>query len=338
MFPFPLSIDVQRCGFRSVYVFMFNHVGVVLVRCGLVAMASLLCAGCSMTKFAANRAGDALSGTGTAFASDDDPELVKAAAPFSLKLMESVLEHTPEHRDLLLSACSGFTQFAYAFIEQEADEISVTDFGASQPVHARARRMYLRAREYGLRGLEVEYPRLRERLHEDPKAALRQAKEDDVPLLYWTAASWGKAISLSKDDPHLLADISTVEALIDRALELDPNFERGSIHTFLISYEMIRARGAGEARDRAKRHFDRAIELTDGKSAAPYLALAEATCIPAQDRATFESLLQKALAVDPDLVAKDRLINTVMQKRARWLLGRLDELFLPAEDSTTNEN
>lgn len=316
---------------------MFSQIQFVFLRAAALAVAALLFGGCSMTRFAANRAGDALSGSGTAFASDDDPELVKAAAPFSLKLMESVLEHTPEHRDLLLSASSGFTQYAYAFIEQEADEIAVNDFGASQPVHARARRMYLRAREYGLRGLEVRYPRFREKLHHDPKGAVLQTQKKDVPLLYWTAAAWGKAISLAKDDPHLLADIPSVEAMIDRALELDPDFERGAIHSFLVSYEMIRARGVGDPQARSRRHFERAVELTQGKSAGPFVALAEATCISSQDRAGFESLLKRALEVDPDASPNDRLMNAVMQKRARWLLSRLDDLFLPAENPTTNE-
>jgi len=44
------------------------------------------------------------------FASDDDPELVREAVPFSLKLIESLLEQSPQHRGLLYAASSGFTQ------------------------------------------------------------------------------------------------------------------------------------------------------------------------------------------------------------------------------------
>ena len=67
----------------------------------------------------------------------------------------------------------------------------------------------------------------------------------DVALLYWTAASWGAAISVSKDDPALVSDQLVVEALIDRALELDETFDRGGIHSLLISYEMVRAVKSG---------------------------------------------------------------------------------------------
>jgi hypothetical protein len=67
-----------------------------------------LCSGCSVKRMAVNKVGDALAGGGTTFASDDDPELVKAAVPFSLKLMESLLNESPRHEGLLLAASSGF--------------------------------------------------------------------------------------------------------------------------------------------------------------------------------------------------------------------------------------
>ena len=87
------------------------------------------------------------------------------------------------------------------------------------------------------------------RLRTDPRAAVRPAAAADVPLLYWTAASWGAAIALSKDNADLIADQRIVEALIDRALELDERFDHGAIHSFLIAYEMARPGGAGDPVD-----------------------------------------------------------------------------------------
>jgi predicted anti-sigma-YlaC factor YlaD len=301
----------------------------------VAALATMLFSGCSVNKFAANRAADALAGTGTVFASDDDPDLIKDAAPFSLKLMETVLASTPDHRDLLLSTSSGFAQYAYAFVEQEADSTAALDFEAARPMYARARRLYLRARDYGLRGLSIGHGDLREKLKMEPRTALAGMTSNDVPLLYWTAASWGKAIGLSKDDPELLADLPAVEALIDRALELNEGFDRGAIHSMLISYEMIRPRGEGEARDRSRKHFERALELSENQSASPYISMAEATAIPAQDRKEFEALLKKALEINADEHPEHRLMNVVMQKRARWLLSRVDELFIEPEPANT---
>src|ERR1051326_8261237 len=88
------------------------------------ALAGLLATGCSIRKMAVNKLGDALAGGGTTFASDDDPELVKAAVPFSLKLMESLLAETPNHKGLLFATASGFAQYAFAFVQRSEEHTS----------------------------------------------------------------------------------------------------------------------------------------------------------------------------------------------------------------------
>jgi predicted anti-sigma-YlaC factor YlaD len=63
-------------------------------------------------------------------------------------------------------------------------------------------------------------------------------------------------------------------------------------------------------------------------SAGLHMAYAEAVSLPAQNKAEFRELLEKALAVNPDSVPRDRLANLISQRRARWLLERADELIL----------
>lgn len=302
----------------------------------LLALAAVL-NGCSIKKMAINKLGDALSGGGTSFSSDDDPELVKAAVPFSLKLIESLLAESPQHEGLLLAAASGFTQYGYAFVNQEADEREDSDLAAATAMRARARRLYLRARGYGLRGLELRHPGITEALRKQPKAAVKGVDAKNVPFLYWTAAAWGAAISVSKDDPALVSDQIIVEALIDRALELDEDFDRGAIHAFLINYEMARQGLQGDPAVRARKHFDRAMELAGGKVASPLVTLAEAVSVEKQDRKEFESLLQRALAINADAAPEFRLLNLVAQRRARWLLGRVDDLFIGGAKSDDNQ-
>ena len=299
----------------------------------LSLLAMLLAAGCSTVKrTAVNQVGNALSGGGETFASDDDPELIRAAVPFSLKLTESLLAETPKHRGLLLTACSGFTQYAYAFVQEDADEIEATDLARAAALRARARRLYLRARDYGLRGLEVEHSDFRSALSHDPQAAVAVCKREDAPLLYWTAASWLAAISIVKDRPDLIAELPQAEALLDRAAALDETFGHGTIHTLLIAYEMARPGATAGAADRARKHFERAVALGEGHEASPLVSYAEAVCLPQQDRVQFEKLLNEALAINPDNNPPMRLVNLIMQRRARWLLSRADDLFLaPAE-------
>jgi hypothetical protein len=165
-------------------------------------------------------------------------------------------------------------------------------------------------------------------LRADPRAAVQACTRDDVPLLYWTAAAWASAIAVTKDRPDLIAELPQVEALIDRALALDEAFEHGSIHAFLITYEMARAGAPGDPVARARSHFERALALGGGHAAAPLVTFAESVCLPRQERAEFEQHLHAALAVEVDAQPESRLVNLVMQRRARWLLSRVDELFL----------
>ena len=287
--------------------------------------------GCSIKRFAVNQVGHALAGGGTAFAADDDPELVKAAAPFSLKLMETLLAESPRHKDLLLATASGFTQYAFAFIQEDAEEMEEKDLAASEEMKTRARRMYLRARNYGLRGLEINHSGFEAALRKDPRKVAHSATAKDVPLLYWTAASWTAAISLSKDSPDMIADLPLVEAMMDRALELNEAYDSGTLHTFLITYEMSRPGGTGDPAARSRQHFERAMALTRGQQADPLVNLAEAVCVQKQDLKEFESLLHRALAINPDARPEWRLENLIMQRRAKWLLSRADELFLNRE-------
>src|SRR5204863_685960 len=94
----------------------------------------------------------------TTYAADDDPELIAQAAPFSLKLIESLLEPSPKHEGLLLAAASGFTQYSYAFVQQQADFVEDTNVARASALRLRARKLDLRARDYGLRGLDVRHP------------------------------------------------------------------------------------------------------------------------------------------------------------------------------------
>ena len=296
---------------------------------------AMLGTGCSIKRMAVNRVGDALAGSGTTFASDDDPELIKAAVPFSLKLMESLLAESPRHEGLLLATSRGFTQFAYAFIQEDADETEDKDLAAAEEMRGRARRLYLRARNYGLRGLDVRHKGFEKALRADGKKAVTVATAKDVALLYWTAASWAAAISLSKDKPDMIAEMPFVEAMMERALALDEAFDCGAIHTYFITYEMGRSGGTGDPAARARQHFERAMALSGGQQAGPMVSFAEAVCAQKQDLKQFESLLKQALAINPDTRPEWRLADLVMQRRAKWLLSRTDQLFLratPAEE------
>jgi predicted anti-sigma-YlaC factor YlaD len=283
--------------------------------------------GCSVRHLAVNSLGNAMASGGTTFASDNDPELVRQAVPFSLKTIEALLAESPRHKGLLLAAAKGFTEYSFAFVEQDADFAEAQDLAGATALRVRARKLYVRGRDYGFRGLEVDFPGFRERLPHDPAAALAPMKKAHVPLLYWTAAPWAKAMALDKSDSALTADQHLAEAMMKRALELEDGFDLGSIYDFFIAYEAGRS-SVGGSLARARSSFERALELAHGQRAWPYVSFAESASVGAQDRKEFGLLLNAALSIDPDQYPDQRLSNLLAQRRARWLLSRADELFV----------
>ncbi len=295
------------------------------VRMAMLLALALAVSGCSMRRIAADHLGDTLSSGGGVYASDDDLDLIRDATPFSLKLMESVLAERPGHAGLLTATARGYTQYAYAFVQQEADEIEDRDVAAAYRLRERARKLYRRARDYGLRALDVAHPGFAATLKSDPAGALSGTSKEDVARLYWCGISWAALIALSKDDPDTLADVPLMSAIMARALELDESYDAGALHVFMISYAMARSDTGGGAV--ARKHFRRALELSGGHQAGPYVSLAEAVAVPGRDRQEFEALLAAALKIDLDAAPEYRLANTLMQRRAKWLLDRTDQLF-----------
>jgi TRAP transporter TatT component family protein len=294
----------------------------------LLATGTLLAA-CSPKTYALRQVADAMSSSGqsTVFARDDDPELVRDAVPFALKTMESLADRLPDHLPLRLALARGFTQYSYAFVQEDADE--APDMEVSKALRERAGRLYLRARQYGLEGMKLARGVTEEELRGKERtrtAALARLTRDDVALLYWTMTPWGAAISQRKTDLSLVGDVPSVAAMLDRALALDEAFDLGALHEFAIAFDPARPEGTTPQRQRA--HFDRARELQKGKKISALVTYAESVAGPAQDRKQFEALLREALRFDADQpeARSERLENKIAQRRARFLLAHESDI------------
>lgn len=299
----------------------------IRLRCSIVAVFALVSAGCSVQDLVLKRVADAAAGEEGVFASESDVVLAGAAIPAALKANEALLARQPTHRGLLLSAARGFTQYAYAFVQLPADELEAADLQGAFRERQRALRLFLRARDYGLRGLRLDGPAQAEALRRAPATALAATKAADAELLYWTSAAWAAAVSIAKDDPELLAALPIVDAMAARADALAPDLDHGALQVFLISFETSRPGATAASLAQARERFRRAVRLSEGRQAAPFVAMAEAVAERHGDPAEFDDLLRAALAVDPDATPDWRLSNHIAQRRARWLSTQKDLYF-----------
>lgn len=291
--------------------------------------AAVLATGCGAIKTSAIKSvADTLSGGGATFTSHNDPELIEGALPFALTLYESLLDSIPRHEPLLTATCAAYTQYAYGFVQVHSEETQFDDYERSKHFTGRALNLSLRGRDYCWRGLEVRFRDVTRKLKLDPVAAVAAAERAQVPLLYWSAASLGAAISLGGiDHPELVIDWPVVRALGERALALDETWGNGAVHELLMTVES-QGEALGGSEERARKHFARAIEIQKGLSPGPYVGLALGLARSRQDRKEFEELLGRALAIDPAHDPDNRLVTLIMQKRARLFLDHIDDLFL----------
>ena len=294
----------------------------------LLVFSSLFISSCSLSEIImGNILGSASDGISTIYLSENDPELVRESLPTNMKLIELLIHQSPNNPELLTAACQAFTVYAYSFVLRDAEIAMDEDFSSSRKLYSRSGNLLKRAKDYGMKALDASYPGFIKSYNSDPKIALSKTNENSVSTLYWTAAAWGLFISVSKDNPAAIIELPNIGYLLERALELDEDYDNGSIHDLMFTYTLNRPDGGSSSMEVAKEHFDRAMDLSEGSRASLYVSYAESISIPNQNKEEFFNLLDQALAVDVNEIPNQRLANILAQERANWLKSRVDELF-----------
>jgi predicted anti-sigma-YlaC factor YlaD len=272
------------------------------------------------------------SGQSTVFTGDADPELVGAALPFALKTYESLLESDPHDAPLALATGRAFASYAFLFVQAPSDLLPPEQVEQQTALRQRAKKLFLRARDYVLQGLEIRRPGFRTALDkEGAAAALRLTRKEDSDYLYWTAAAWMGAFSADPFDFVQIVAVPRAVALLQQVDAWDDAYGAGAVHEIFISFYGGAPADLGGGEQKARASFARALELSKGMRAGPYIALATSVSVKNQDAAEFRELLGKALAIDVNADIPDRLVNIVSQRKARWLLDHVDDYFVANE-------
>ena len=286
-----------------------------LILCGVVVLSL---SACSLRQHLVRQAADEMSQQSV---EEEDIGLAREASAFYLKMSESLLRAVPGHVALAQSVTSGLTQYAYAFLSNEADRLESNSLAQAQVLRERAARMFERAQKQGWAALTLRHPDLAKQLRTTGADSPWRLQPDEVGLAYWTAAAWGGQISLSKDAPDVVADLPLVVNLATWAWQINPAYGDGALASLMGTLELARP---GGSRARALAYWDQAIEISRGQSPGPYVAKAEGWAVDQQDRAAFEAWLKKAIEVSQ---GKRDLSSQIMRERAQWLLSIADDIF-----------
>ena len=295
-----------------------------------LAAVALLATGC-IGKIAAKQTTDMVIRAMPAYDRETDIELAEESIGSNLKLLEGVLEGSPDSRRLLVTTSSAFSRYVYGIIEEQIDVADHNyDMDEVERLKDRAVGLYVRARQYGLRAIATFRPAFSEAAASDPDrfaAELQQFKEDDLENLFWTAFAWGGIINLRQDDPRWLADLPTVKMMMNRVMELDESFYFASPHLFYGTYYGNYPEMLGGDPVQARSHIERADELNEGKYLMASFMMARFVAVPTQDRKLFEQSLQRVLDAPIDLFPEQGLANQLAKRRAAHWLQYADRLF-----------
>jgi predicted anti-sigma-YlaC factor YlaD len=306
--------------------------------CLLIITLAMIISGCSVKTTTVNLVAGALSkeSSSSVFSGDDDPELVGDALPFAIKLYESLVAGSPDNRPLLLATGKSLCMYAYAFIQVPAEQLTYSDLETKNEMLQRAKKLYLRGRDYILKAISLRHPHFAENIDKnDFASAFKGVTARDTSYLYWAGMAWMAAFTADKGDVALLVDIPKAVALISKTMEFNDGYSEGAAHEFFISYYGAMPAAMGGNEEKAREHFAKAVAYSQGYKSSPYLALATSVCVKNQKLAEFKALLETALKVDVNKRPGNRLLNILNIQKAHWLLEHADNFFLPAEGDTT---
>ena len=243
----------------------------------------------------------------------DDPESIKKGLPAYLILMSSMIKGDPENADLLESGAKLYGAYASGF----------TDSAESKKALAG------RAFDYAGRAMCVRDERfcdIKSMSYFEFETLLDSVEKPQAEHLFIFVSSWAGVIEANSSDWNAVAELPKVKAGIQCVLNIDETVSNGNAHLYMAVMESLLPPTLGGKPELAKKHFDRAIELSDGKNQMARVLYAEKYARMLFDRELHDELLNQV--INADTGPQDQiLINTLAKQRAAELLLDADDYF-----------
>ena len=275
---------------------------------GLLSISLLMAiTGCSIivTRSAANLT--------TAVVDHDDPSTVRDGAPAYLLLMDSLVVGNPENEQVLRSAANLYSAYSALFIT-EPD---------------RAQRLTTRAYDYGQRAFCAHNIYACDIVNLDFESYEKRVAvfgSGDVPFMFSLAQAWLSRIRAYRADWGVIIELPKAETLLQRVLELDETYDSGTAHIYMGILNTLRPPALGGKPQEGKRHFERAIEISEGKNLSAKVQYAESYARLVFERELHDRLLNEVLNSETEYEGYT-LLNVFAKQRAQLLLESADDYF-----------
>jgi len=274
-------------------------------------MILLLLGACSsIMQSATNDIADNLS---TAILNQNDPETVRDGAPAYLLMLDSFIQGSPDNPRMLAAAAELYAAYGVIFVEDAE----------------RADRLTNRALDYALRSVcasnrsACDFDKLS---FKEFETVLQAMGKKDVASLFTYGLTASAYIKVHSSDWGAMAKLPRVESVLRRVQALDPQHKPVQVEHFLAVLNTIRPPALGGNFEEGKRHYERALELSNGKDLSINVDYARFYARTLYDRELHDQLLNDVLSAEPNQEGYT-LFNTLAQREAQELLLSADEYF-----------
>jgi hypothetical protein len=271
----------------------------------------LLLCGCSF--FISSATVDITENLSHAILNNNDPATVKAGGPAYLLMIDSMLYRDPDNEFLLRSAADIYTAYTDVFVEDKD----------------RAKKLTHKAMDYALRAICVRRSdacTLRQSNFQEFKKVISKMNRKNVPDLFTLGSAWSAWIQAHREDWNAVAEISRVQAIMERVVELDEFYNDGAAHLYLGVLATFLPSALGGKPDVGRKHFERALDISKNKNLMVKVLYARHYARLMFDRELHDRLLNEVLEAQPD-VPGYALSNALAQQKARELLNSAEDYF-----------
>jgi len=270
------------------------------------------------------------------FLKENDPIIAETSIASNLKVLEIMLETSPNNKLLLNNTAFGYCAYAISFVEYEMEKAGFNENEELETFHRnRAKNLYLRSREYGFQSLQLTSAgkRLVELITSDTiemdkiDAQLKRIQKDQNQALFWTTIAWGSYLQISRDNVTELALVPIFRAMNRRIQELDAEYFFGMpvmIDAMLLS--MSPMFGGDETQSAEK--FEKVMDMNNGMFLMSQVFKARFYCTQFDHSEEGIAILNEVIEKDTSKwPAKYNLMNIIAKRKARLYLKFADDIF-----------
>ncbi len=245
--------------------------------------------------------------------SQDDPDIARLGTPAYLVLIDGFIESDPDDAAMLSAGSELYSSYAGAFVED----------------NKRSKRLTQKAFDYGRRALCLRQNNTcdMDRLpHTEFLSVVHTINKDHIASLYSYAMSWIGWIQTHRDNLSAVANLPKAQSALAHVLTLDETFKQGGAHLYLGVLHSLIPPSLGGKPEVAKAHFERALELSEGRNQMVRVLYAEHYARMLFKRSLHDELLKIVIKADPHQPGYT-LSNVLAQERAQALLDGADDFF-----------